>query len=57
MGKMHIAIWYVENIVIPSVEEARERLEYIQNRGSTPYAFTFKQKFSETEFVNYKITQ
>lgn len=57
MRKMHMAIWYFENNVNPSVEEAKLRLEYIQNRGSTAYAFIFKQRFNETELLKYKITQ
>lgn len=53
MREMHMALWYVENGVFPSVADARERLEHIRKYGETPYAFTFKKKYSPTDLKEY----
>jgi hypothetical protein len=39
------ALWWVPSGHIPSVEEAKERLEYLEAHGPSPYAFTFKEHF------------
>ncbi|AXT50565.1 DUF3291 domain-containing protein [Aquimarina sp. BL5] len=54
MPRMHMAFWYVENGHEPSPEEAKERLYYLQEYGETPYAFTFKSKFTIDDAINYK---
>jgi Domain of unknown function (DUF3291) len=41
----YTALWWVPNGHIPSIEEAKERLDHLQAHGPTPYAFTFKQQF------------
>ncbi|MBC9797444.1 DUF3291 domain-containing protein [Sinomicrobium weinanense] len=46
MQEMHMAMWYIEDDLYPSVSDARERLEHIREHGETPYAFTFKNRFS-----------
>ena len=51
---MSMVFWYVPDGHIPSPQEARERLEYVNKHGITPYAFTFKDKFSIDDFLNYK---
>ena len=43
---MHMAMWYVPAGHVPSVTEAMERIAYIRAHGPTPYAFTFKQRFT-----------
>ena len=45
MLKMHIVLWYIEDGHIPTVEEGKERLEYLQKNGESPYAFGFKSKY------------
>ncbi len=35
-------LWQVEEGHIPSTEEAKERLEYLQKHGDSDYAFQFK---------------
>jgi hypothetical protein len=40
-----MALWWVPEGHIPTVEEAKERLEYLRTHGETPYAFSFKQPF------------
>jgi len=46
MKEMFLACWYVPVGHEPTVAEAMERIEYIRRHGPTPYAFTFKQRFS-----------
>jgi hypothetical protein len=41
--------WWVEDDHIPTREEAFQRLEHIHNRGSSPYAYNFKQPFDEQD--------
>ena len=43
--RVHIVLWWVPAGVIPSVDEAQERLEHLREHGPTPYAFTFKARF------------
>ena len=45
MLKMHMVLWYVENGHIPTVEEGKKRLEYLQKHGESSYAFGFKSKY------------
>lgn len=41
-----LALWWIPVGHLPSVEEAKERLEYLRYHGSTPYAFSFGKPFS-----------
>ncbi len=41
----YMALWWVPAGHIPTVEEARERLEHLQAHGPTPVAFNFKMPF------------
>ncbi|PMK08666.1 DUF3291 domain-containing protein [Vibrio splendidus] len=42
-------LWWIEEDHIPTLEEAIERLEHLREVGDTPYAFTFKTYFTESE--------
>ncbi|TCV17912.1 uncharacterized protein DUF3291 [Vibrio crassostreae] len=42
-------LWWIEEDHIPTLEEAIERLERLRDIGDTPYAFTFKTNFTESE--------
>ena len=42
-------LWWIEEDCIPTLEEAIERLEHLREIGDTPYAFTFKTNFTESE--------
>ncbi|CDT88092.1 conserved hypothetical protein [Vibrio coralliirubri] len=42
-------LWWIEEDHIPTLEEAIERLEHLREVGDTPYAFTFKTNFTESE--------
>ncbi len=39
MDKMHFAMWWVKEGTRPTVDEARERLEFLQANGPSDYAF------------------
>ena len=45
MEKPHYCLWWVPAGYIPSVAEARERLEHYQTHGATPVSFWFSQRF------------
>jgi hypothetical protein len=44
-GSAYVVLWWVPVGHIPSVQEARERLEYLDTHGPTAAAFTFRQIF------------
>lgn len=48
-GGMYMALWWVKPGHIPSVAEAKRRLEYLQEHGETAHAFTFKRTFPPAE--------
>jgi hypothetical protein len=50
---MHMVFWYIPVGHIPTPTEARQRLEYVNAHGESPYAFTFKIRFTVEEFVNF----
>ena len=45
----YMALWWVPGGHIPSVEEAKERLECLRTRGETAYAFSLKRSFPAPE--------
>ena len=51
MPEMHMVMWYVPEGSIPSVADAVERLTYLRLQGETPYAFSFRKRFSPEEAV------
>lgn len=42
----YMALWWIPQRHIPTVEEAKERLEHLRISGETQYAFSFKKSFS-----------
>lgn len=40
-----LALWWVRAGEIPTVTDARERLQHLKEHGPTPRAFTFKATF------------
>lgn len=54
-GKMEIylALWYVPVGHVPTPQEAKEKLEYLEQHGPTPLAFTFRQQFTVEEMLAY----
>jgi hypothetical protein len=54
MKDMHMALWYVEENHKPTIIEAEERLDYLRANGDTPFAFTFKKRFSVDEALLFQ---
>jgi hypothetical protein len=44
-GKPFMVLWWIPAGHIPTLAEAVERLEHLQENGATPFAFSFKQRF------------
>lgn len=42
----HMALWWIKYDDYPTAEEGKKRLEYLNNYGSSQYAFTFSKIFS-----------
>lgn len=49
MDVPYLVLWWVPEGHEPSVEEAEERLDYLQAHGPSPYAFGFKSLFDPPE--------
>ncbi|HEV3496261.1 MAG TPA: DUF3291 domain-containing protein, partial [Actinomycetes bacterium] len=47
MADPYLALWWVPAGTIPSVAEAKERLELLARQGATADAFTFRAPFPE----------
>ncbi len=45
MTDAYLALWWVPIGHVPSVDEAKQRLDGLRISGPTPFAFTFKQSF------------
>lgn len=54
MKMIHMAFWYIPLGYKPTFQDAKKRLDYLNIHGETPYAFSFKEKFSKENFLNYK---
>lgn len=44
-GKPYMVLWWIPSGEYPTVEDAIQKLEAIQNEGSTPEAFDFRTPF------------
>jgi len=44
-GKAYYAMWWIPAGQFPTAEEAKERLDYLQENGASEYAFDFKNRF------------
>lgn len=53
----HLALWWVQSGLIPSVDEGKKKLNYIKENGPSPYAFNFKKQFSIQEFKIYNLNR
>ena len=45
MATMHMVLWWIPVGHTPTTEEAKARLEYLQEHRASEYAFSFRQKF------------
>ena len=55
INMLHMAFWYIPEGYIPTFQDAKDRLDFLNKHGETPYAFTFKSKFSIEEALHYKL--
>jgi len=46
MPEMHMALWYIEPGKYPTSKEAENRISHLREKGETPFAFTFKKRFT-----------
>lgn len=46
METPYMVLWWIPAGHLPTLDEAKAKLEYITQHGATPHAFTFKQQFS-----------
>ena len=49
MSDHHMAMWFIEKDHIPTPEEAKEKLSYMNENGESIHAFTFKGKYSYSD--------
>ena len=45
LASVHFALWWIPAGTLPSLDDAKQRLDHRQTRGDTPYAFSFKHPF------------
>lgn len=46
MDEVFTVLWWIPAGTIPTVEEAKARLESLRQHGETPYAFSFRRSFA-----------
>jgi hypothetical protein len=49
MKEHYLVLWWVPAGHIPTLTEAKERLDALRRDGPTPYAFNFKERFEAPE--------
>ena len=47
-----MALWWIPQNHIPTIEEAKEHLEYLRVHSETSYAFSFKKTFPAPDALN-----
>lgn len=45
MAEAYLVLWWIPAGELPSLADAKERVEYLREHGPTPFAFTFKRRF------------
>ena len=48
-GKVHTAMWWIPQGQFPAVEEAVEKLDYLQKNGASSLVFDFRNRFPQPE--------
>ena len=54
LADAHLACWYIPEDYSLAISDAEDRLTYLNQYGSTPYAFTFKDRYTVEDMLNYK---
>jgi hypothetical protein len=52
MTDLHLALWFIPEGHRPTVEEAKQRLQYFVHNGETPYFFRFNGDYTYSEAGN-----
>jgi len=55
MKELHMACWYVPEGEYPTPQEGKDRLEYLNKYGESPYSFTLKSNFTPKQVSLYKL--
>ena len=53
----NMAMWYIEDHMFPTIEQAVERLLYLRDHGDTPYAFSFRSRFTVEDLKSWNNKQ
>ena len=53
MKESYMVMWYIEPGTEPTTDDAKERLDYLREHGETPYAFTFRKRFTPEDLAQY----
>ncbi len=48
----NLCLWWIDTGTIPTVNDAKTRLEHLRKWGATPYAFSFKDSFPPSASAN-----
>ncbi len=48
-----IALWWIPAGHIPTMDEAKEKLEYLRTNGESPFAFSFKKTYQASEATQF----
>jgi hypothetical protein len=48
----HLVMWWIRAGHLPTVEEARSKLEILKNKGASPEAFDFTKQFPSPTLAN-----
>ncbi|WP_330960366.1 DUF3291 domain-containing protein [Photobacterium sp. 53610] len=48
-------LWWIADNHIPTIEEAKQRLDYLRHNGDSPYAFTFKSNYTPEDAAAFKL--
>jgi ring-1,2-phenylacetyl-CoA epoxidase subunit PaaC len=51
MPSPHFAMWWLNDNEVPSLIDAKRRLEFLQENGDSPYAFTFKRTSDPSQSI------
>jgi hypothetical protein len=52
-----VVLWWIPAGHEPTLEEADARIQHLRQYGPTPYAFTFKQRFTTDELLAWEQAQ
>ena len=54
LDQMYMVMWWIPAGTLPTIEEAKAKLEYLNEHGPTPLAFTFAKRFTIEDLIAYQ---